>query len=102
MRNERSRYALFKSQHFGGFVGAFLAAIVAPDNKVPVEIWAWRECIGFAQGNSVPKGIIQLMKTLILADHYPAVLARVPHRLPPFDKRWSLVAGVTSDVHTNA
>jgi hypothetical protein len=68
------------SQHLGGFVGIFLAAFIALNRQAPVQGRPRREAIGLTKWDSMPiKKIRLMMKSLVFADFYLAVLVCLPH-----------------------
>src|SRR5712692_7218448 len=80
MRSERRSHTFFKSQHFGGFIGILLAAHIAPNHDATGKSRRSRVSIRLTEGDSMPKKtILLIMKTTVLADYHPAIVACVPH-----------------------
>jgi hypothetical protein len=80
MGSERLRKLLFKFQHFRGFVGILLAALIAPDCYPALESRERHDSICLSKRDSMPiKKILPNMKPMILAEHHPAIMAIFPH-----------------------
>jgi hypothetical protein len=82
--HEGRREFEFVPQNFSSFVGVFLVAVIAPNQKWTVQS-GWRlESIGLAKSDFVPRiNIVVPMSLYVLADHYPAVVGIFPRTPRP-------------------
>jgi hypothetical protein len=84
MRRKRLRNTLLESHDLCGFIRILLPAFIAPNHESVGNNRLARESIGFTERNPMPKKfVLFIVKSLILADDYPAVLACIPHICTP-------------------
>jgi hypothetical protein len=69
---------------FFGLVGILLAAFVAADLHGAIQHWGREKGVGLGQRDLVrEKQVLSLVKSVVLAEHYPIVLVPSLHPDPP-------------------
>ena len=75
MRSEIRRQLHLKAHELIGNVRTFLATFIATNGKIRVQSRRRRKSVGLAEGNFVAaEQILLIVKFLVLADYYPAIL----------------------------